>query len=94
MMINFATNKVDSKLIKAIAERACLMATQLGDEYELLDAEMDITAVHANGCRLQLKELRNADDFNFGHDIFGIRQHLNRATGQLEHHFWPRFAER
>ena len=52
---------------------------------------MDITATHANGCRLKLYELLMADDFNFVHDVFGIARHLDRTTGKLMDHFLPRF---
>ena len=27
------------------------------------------------------------------HDVFGIRKHINRRTGELENHFVPRFAK-
>ena len=35
-----------------------------------------------------------ADDFNFGHDVFGIYRHLDRTTGKLMNCFVPRFAQR
>jgi hypothetical protein len=54
--------------------------------------QMDLAACHCNGCPLQLTELLDADDFNFSHDIFGIRRHLNRTTGKLDDRFLPRFA--
>lgn len=53
---------------------------------------MDITACHANGCPLKLRELLAAEDFNFAHDVFGIRRHLNRETAQLGDYFMLRFA--
>lgn len=55
---------------------------------------MDITAVHANGNQLDLTALLAADDSNFAHDVFGIRRHLNRDTGELEDFFTPRFSAR
>jgi len=64
----------------------------LTEKYRPLEAQMDVTACHVNGCPLKLQELLEADDFNFSHDIFGIRRHLNRETGQLENCFLPRFA--
>ncbi len=77
-----------------IAERAMgdLREARKHDRFEMLDIWMDIAATHANGCPLRLEELRDADGFNFAHDVLGIRRHLNRDTGKLEGHFLPRFA--
>jgi hypothetical protein len=92
-MITFTTNKNEHKTIQAIADRASVMALQIGKcEYERVTAAMDITAVHANGCPLRLGELLAAEPFDFAHDVFGIRRHLNRKTGQLEDHFMPRYS--
>lgn len=91
-MISFSVNKNDDALIRKIADRAIRMAAEENIDYELMDAEMDITAAHANGCPLRLKKLLAAEPFDFAHDVFGIRRHLNRQTGELENHFLPRFA--
>lgn len=56
-----------------------------------MDLQMDIAAVAAH-TPLRLEEWLEADPFNFNHDIGGIRQHLNRQTGELEDCFVPRFA--
>lgn len=61
-------------------------------DIDLLAADMDITACHLNGCPLDLGKLMNARDGDFGHDVFGIRRHINRTTGQLEEGFAPRCA--
>jgi hypothetical protein len=53
---------------------------------------MDIEAAHCNGNPLKLKELLEADDSNFMHDVLGIRRHINRKTGELEDCFVPRYA--
>lgn len=91
-MINFDVNETESKIIRRIADRAIAMAAEESIDYDLTDAEMDIIATHANGCKLQLSKLLSAEPFDFAHDVFGIRRHLNRTTGQLENHFWPRYA--
>lgn len=92
-MISFTTTKEESKTIQAIADRASAMALQHKRfEYPRMEAEMDITATHANGCKLRLNELLAADPLDFAHDVFGIRQHLNRETGKLEDHFAPRYS--
>lgn len=90
--ISFDVSKQDSAVIKEIAKRAVAVAAKAGWKYNALDANMDITACHANGNPLQLVRLRDADDFNFAHDVFGIRRHINHETGELENCFSPRFS--
>lgn len=91
-MINFDTSKNERMIISKIARRAVLLAKEAGISYDTIDAEMDISAVHCNGCQLRLKDLLDADDFNFSHDVFGVRRHINRETGKLEDCFSPRFS--
>ena len=80
------------QLERDIMQRASKMAATLGVSYPNMDILMDIDACHANGCPLKLQELLQADDFNFSHDVLGIRQHLNRKTGKLMDCFVPRYA--
>lgn len=75
-----------------IAKRANAMAAEVSINYPRLDAMMDIDACHMNDCPLKLQELLQADDFNFAHDVFGIRAHINRHTGKLMDCFVPRYA--
>lgn len=92
-MVSFQTTKHEHKTIQAIADRAAAMALQHGRfEYPAVDAAMDVTATHANGCKLRLDDLLAAEPFDFAHDMFGIRRHLNRETGGLGDCFEPRFA--
>ena len=86
-MVSFKVSEFDMKEIHAIAVKA---SRKFG--YPLMDVEMDITACHANGNPLKLHELYNADEFNFAHDVCGIRQHINRKTGKLENCFLPRYS--
>lgn len=81
--------KSDREMIERIVGRAGMM---FGKDYKALDIDMDITATHCNGMPLRLADLLLADDFNFAHDLLGIRKHLNRTTGELENCFVPRFA--
>lgn len=94
MTINFKCTERERELIGKIADRAVKMAREVGTTYRKQDAMMDITACHCNGCPLKLEELLNADGFNFAHDVFGIRRHLNRITGELDNLFLPRFHEK
>ena len=91
-MITWTTDKATMTTEAAIAKRAASMAAIAGFNYPILDATMDIDACHSNGCPLKLHELLEADDFNFAHDAFGIRKHIDRTTGKLQDCFVPRYA--
>ena len=91
-MIKWTDKPEDMKLEAEIAKRAVAMAKEFGFEYNQMTAIMDIDACHNNGNPLKLQELLDADDFNFGHDVFGIRQHIDRSTGQLQNCFVPRYS--
>lgn len=84
--IKFDASPADSKTISAIAARV----SKAWPEYDVLEARMDLTACHLNGCPLDLAKLLAADDFNLAHDMFGINRHLDRRTGKLTGHFLPR----
>jgi hypothetical protein len=90
--INFAATKDDADIIQKIAVRAVSVYKRNGLRIKLMDVAMDITATHLNGCPLKLKELLEADDFNFIHDISGISGHIDRETGKLTRCFDPRFS--
>ena len=92
--ISFKASKREFEAIDAIAQRAVALAVKLGVQYSIQEAMMDITATHANGNPLRLFDLAAADEFNFGHDVFGIRRHIDRTTGKLGDCFVPRFSER
>lgn len=83
--ISFEATKEEVITISRIVERA--------DIENRLSLTMDLSACHANGCPLDLEKLLAFDDFNFYHDIWGIRRHLNRTTGKLENCFLPRCAK-
>ena len=93
MIVSFDVTPCEAKQIAAIVRRArALGKAPESLALDLLSLEMDLTTCHANGCPLRLGELLIADDFNFAHDVFGIRRHLNRETGKLENCFLPRFS--
>ncbi len=92
-LISFKGSKVEWNLIAKIANRAVALSKKCGGDYSVMTANMDISACHANGCPLKLVELLEADEFTFAHDVFGIREHINRTTGQLEDCFLPRTAQ-
>lgn len=88
--INWDVSTRDFSIIEQIADRAVVMARQHRIQWTKQDFMMDVTAVY-NRDGLRLADLLAADDFNFAHDILGIRRHLNRDTGKLSQ-FVPRFA--
>lgn len=85
--ISFAATKKESEIISRIVSRAVQTAS-----IDRVDAEMDLTACHANGCKLRLVEFLKAKDFDFFHDFNGIRNHIDRKTGKISNLFLPRFA--
>lgn len=90
----FTATRSEMLVISKIAARAVCLALDAGVAYKHQDAMMDIEACHSNGCPLKLHELLEADDANFGHDVFGIRRFIDRETGKLTQSFCPRFASR
>lgn len=87
-MINWLkVSKFETEIISKISMRA----KALGYPDDLITINMDITAAHI-ASPLKLDELLNADNENFMHDVFGIRKHINRKTGNLDGIFAPRFA--
>lgn len=95
MDISFNVSHADSEAIDAIVERAAGIAKEHGvKRFDRLSCRMDLVAVHANTCRLDLDRLLAADDFNLIHDVFGINRHIDRSDAKLLDCFRPRFAHR
>ena len=96
MSLNWKVSPGDQANITSIGFRANSLAKQLGMygrwAYGVVDAQMDVTAVHANSLPLDLAGLLAASDADFGHDVFGIRRYLNRDTGRLTCCFTPRYS--
>lgn len=90
-MVSFSVSREESKLIRRIAKRA-VHELKLPHGADLLHVEMDITACHCNGCKLQLRELVEAKGSDFAHDVHGIVANLDRETGDLKNSFCPRFS--
>lgn len=92
--ISFDVTDQELLIIERIVERAAKASDEAGcPNLDRLSLTMDLCACHANGCPLKLEELARADDFNFAHDVFGIRNHMDRSTGKLTGCFLPRFAK-
>lgn len=101
MTIEFTTDPHDRELISAIAKRYIDRAEELraatpGGVFPPIDRmslEMDLAACHSNGTPLDLEKLLAAPNFDFSHDVSGIRQHIDRRTGMLTGCFLPRCAK-
>lgn len=91
-MIKWTATKAETEIINRIANRAVKLAKEIGFDYPKQDALMDLKACHCNGNPLDLRRFEQADDSNFGHDVFGIYRHIDRSTGQLKDCFSPRFS--
>ncbi len=94
--VSFTTDREDFALISKIAHRALAMDKDANGRSAatLQTWLMDISACHANGNPLRLRDFLDADDFNFAHDAFGIARKLDRSTGRLTDFFSPRFSDR
>jgi hypothetical protein len=87
---SFKVSKEEARIIHEIAVRAARIAdannrTSVSQayKYSILQADMDISACHANGNPLDLGGLLKAGADDFEHDVFGIRRHMDRTTGKL-----------
>ena len=83
----------DWEKIDLIVKRFSTVAKRAEIEIDILSTEMDIVACHLNGCPLDFDKLLTTDDFTLIHDIFGIRNHIDRTTGKISNHFLPRCAK-
>lgn len=88
--VSFTVSPEDAALISQIVDRVEEVAMADGHTLDRRSTEMDLTAVHANGCPLDLAKLAGADNFNLVHDVFGIARNLDRRTGRLRNFFDPR----
>lgn len=84
--INWNASKEEVQAIHKIG----LRAVDQGICKDLITLEMDITAAHLNGCRLDLGKLLAAPNFDFAHDVLGIQENIDRNTGKIENFFNPR----
>lgn len=90
--ISFKCSRADHLRVDRIVDRTIRLAKRWGISYDRIDASMDVLACHCNGCPLDLTRLLVAPEFDFAHDVFGIREHIDRRTGHLADCFLPRCA--
>lgn len=92
MTVKFDYDNLET--ISKITDRAMVLAEKHGIEYERQCCMMDLSACSANGNPMDFDRLLTADEFDFAHDVFGIRRHIDRETGKLTGCFSPRFSIR
>jgi hypothetical protein len=80
--------KEDMETIGKIVDRVSALATEYGEKIDRISFNMDISAAYLH-TPLDLQQLLDFPDFDFAHDVFGIRQHLDRSTGELKDCFIP-----
>jgi hypothetical protein len=84
--------KIPTDLLVRVAERAESLYEDFGILENRTTIVMDLmnadTSLAPEG--LNFENLATCDHETFGHDMLGIRQHMNRETGQLEGCFLPR----
>lgn len=91
-MIDFGTaTREETLTMSKIADRFIQLAKKFGTKVEKCSLMLDIECAHAR-IPMRLDDLLIAKDGDFAHDIGGIRQNINRATGEIEGGFCPRYA--
>lgn len=93
-VLNWKAPADEAKMIRDIAVRGVNLAKELGYTRDLLTMVTDITLCHLNGNPLDLVGLLEAENGDFGHDVFGIQRHIDRETGELLDCFCPRLSRR
>lgn len=91
-MITFKISLKEQAIIDNVVEKTRQLALTYGIDYPVHEISMDLTAAHGvSPLPLQkLLDTASTNPADFSHDVFGIRRHLNRTTGELENCFVPR----
>ena len=92
MEVQFTSDPEVVKLIDQIVKR--FKKDQPIVDYRPMQMEMDLNAASCSCPNLDLKVLLESNAFDFVHDVIGIRDHMDRKTGKLLHHFLPRCARK
>jgi len=93
--MNWTLEPGDKKFITAIADKflALVKKENFPDKYAKQDIILDIATVHLNCMKLRLQEFAETEDgFYLAHDILGIKNSLNKKTGQFEGDILLKFA--
>jgi len=88
--------ETDTMLIHQIAERAsALYADLFHTKVDPAFIASELAIVHWEVIPLKLRDLLEADNVNFAHDIGGIHKHLfiDTRSSKLSGGFMPRFSD-
>lgn len=94
MLREFNLTADETFYVGMIVGRAMKMRKEGSLEASVTQLTLDIATCHAFACPLRLKDLADAEDANFLHDVRNIYRLLNRRTRQLDEGFIPRYAVR
>ncbi len=92
--IKWDSDEFEMELIKLIAARFAKLNEDGKIEYGYRTLLMDLDACNSNGTPMDFEKLLAAPEFDFMHDILGIRRHMDRETGKLKDFFLPRCTAR
>lgn len=89
--VKFAATLDELALIRKIVERVAKLYPD--NPLDVQSSIMDMDACHSNGCPLDLVRMAGWErDLDLIHDVYGIRNTLDRSTGKIVGLFHPRFA--
>ena len=91
-MISFKLKKATQILIERVASRAKDCGEVMNMDLDAKTIQMDLTACHKYGCKLDLEKMLMTRGVDLLHDVMGINRHLDRDTGNLTNNFHPRCA--
>ena len=82
----------DTELIERIAIRARKLLEFHGKFVPPGSIKEELIITHQEICPLRLRDLLEANDFDFLHDITGMRDHINMLDASFRNGWWPRYA--
>lgn len=82
--------KQETDKINQLSKRAVSFGLIKPKEIASLSIDLELAFEHFN---LDLDKFLKFDDFNFCHDIIGIRQHIDRKNKKFRNCFLPRCAQ-
>ncbi len=89
-MLQHSATRHEMEVMDKIVNRAWDMVKE--GYKDRLTFYMDLDVCHSNGCPLNFDKLLAFPDGDFYHDIWGIRNKIDRQTGKLTDCFLPRCA--
>lgn len=82
----------DAEKVDAIIDR--IFANTDINQSNRMTLFMDLTLCHTSGTPLSLDDMLTGRIEDLAHDVIGINQNIDRATGELGNFFTPRYAVR